>query len=317
MAPSCREQAFTNTLTLQMKGNETIYEGNKTPLEVNTNATSFSWTPTDGLNDATLETPTANPSSSTTYFLTATTGPWSLPASVHVIVNPAPVAAVSKDTTVCYGGKAQLSGSRGVSFAWSPSTFLNNDNSFDPIAFNMTAATNYSLAVTDALGCSSIVSAIVHVQVTPQARVFAGDDTAIHVDNSVQLTAVDLNNSGFNHYEWSPVNGLSDPNSNDPVATITQNITYIVQATTPAGCAAMDTISIEAYTLSDIFVPSGFTPNGDGHNDVLGSILMGVRDFNYFAVYNQWGQRVFYTAEPKAALDGTLNGVAQNADNYV
>src|SRR6185437_6776108 len=246
---------FTNTLTLQMKDEYTICEGNKTPLEVNTNATSFSWTPADGLNDATLETPTASPSSSTTYFLTATTGPCSLPGSVHVIVNPAPVAAVSNDTTICYGGKAQLSGSGGVSFAWSPATFLNDKNSSNPIASAMTTSTNYSLVVTDAWGCSSIIPAVVHVQVTPQARVFAGDDTAIHVDNSVQLTAVDLNNSGFNDYEWSPANGLSDPNSNDPVATITQSITYTVRATTPAGCAATDTISIEAYTLSDILVP--------------------------------------------------------------
>jgi gliding motility-associated-like protein len=308
---------FTNSLTLQVEGPDTICEGTKTTLIIHTNASSFSWTPSDGLNDAALEAPVASPTTTATYFVTVSTGPCSQTGSVRVIVNPAPIASVSRDTTVCYGGKAQLSGSGGVSFAWSPPDFLNDMNSPDPIALAMTASTAYTLVVSDALGCSSIVPAVVQVQVTPPARVFAGDDTAIHVNHSLVLDAVDVNNSGFKNYQWSPAYGLNDPSSKDPVATITQNITYTVLAITAAGCRAMDTISIEAYALSDIFVPSGFTPNGDGHNDILRPVLIGVRYLKYFALFNRWGQRVFYTTDPKSGWNGMLNGVPQNAGTYV
>jgi gliding motility-associated-like protein len=308
---------FTNDLTLQTKDQDTICEGDKVSFTVTTNASSFSWTPTDGLNNANLETPVASPSSTTTYSLTATTGPCSRTGSVRVIVNPAPIPTAYKDTTICYGGKAQLTGGGGVSYAWSPSTYLDDRNSSHPVASAMTASTTYSLVVTDALGCHSLLPAVVQVQVTPKTRVFAGDDTAIHINHSLQLTAIDVNNSGFNAYQWFPPDGLSDAYSKDPVATITQNITYSVIAVTAAGCRAVDTISIEAYALSDIFVPSGFTPNNDGHNDLLRPVLIGVRDLKYFAVYDRWGQRVFYTSDPRSGWNGTINGISQPSGTYV
>jgi len=155
------------------------------------------------------------------------------------------------------------------------------------------------------------------VTVMPPPKVFAGDDTAVQISRSLPLQAVDVNNSGFTSYQWSPAQGLSNPFSQDPTALIRGNITYFVTATTPVGCIGKDSIVIEAFAYSDIIVPNAFTPNGDGHNDVLRAIAVGMKEFRYFSVFNRGGQQVFTTSNPSVGWDGTLNGRPMVPGAYV
>jgi len=58
-----------------------------------------------------------------------------------------------------------------------------------------------------------------------------------------------------------------------------------------------------------IFVPSGFTPNNDGENDVL--FVRGVFiDELTFIIYDRWGDQVFETNNQEIGWDGTKNGEA-------
>jgi gliding motility-associated-like protein len=157
----------------------------------------------------------------------------------------------------------------------------------------------------------------VQVNVTPPAVVFAGDDTTILIGQTLPLDAVDVNNVGFTSYQWSPAIGLDNPGIQDPLATITGDITYLVTAMTAQGCVGTDSITIKAVTMSDIIVPNAFTPIGDGRNDVLKPHAIGIRDFKYFAVYNRWGQRMFYSTNEGAGWDGTVGGQAQPMGTYV
>jgi gliding motility-associated-like protein len=175
----------------------------------------------------------------------------------------------------------------------------------------------YQLMVTDANGCTSLQPAQVTVTVTPPPEVFAGNDTSVLVGQPVPLNAVDVNNSGFDSYTWSPATGLSNAFVQKPIAYPTESTLYTVVASTADGCTGTASISIKVYEVSDIFVPSGFTPNGDGHNDLLRAIPIGIRDFKYFVVYNRWGQRVFQTADPAIGWDGTLNGQMQGTGTFV
>jgi len=47
-------------------------------------------------------------------------------------------------------------------------------------------------------------------------------------------------------------------------------------------------------------------PHNDGKNDVLKAIPVGMKSFSFFAIYNRWGQRVFYTTYQQKGLDGLL-----------
>jgi gliding motility-associated-like protein len=64
-------------------------------------------------------------------------------------------------------------------------------------------------------------------------------------------------------------------------------------------------------------MPSGFTPNHDGRNDVIRPILAGIKQLIYFRVYNRWGQLVFSTSEVNKGWDGDVGGSQQSSQNFV
>jgi gliding motility-associated-like protein len=308
---------LNSNLTLLMGAGATICQGTDTPLTLTTNATAFFWSPSASLNDSNLSEPVASPAATTTYTLTASLGICVGTGTETVTVLPAPIPTATPSATTCYGQSVQLQGSGGVSYQWSPATYLSSTTVPDPVVQQPLKSVAYSLNVTGANGCTSIAPAITLVEVAPPPVVFAGDDTAVLVGQTLPLDAIDVNNTGFSTYQWSPAIGLDNPSIQDPVATITTDITYTVTATTPAGCLGTASIKILAVTMSDIVVPNAFTPNGDGHNDVFRVHAIGIKDFKYLRVFNRWGQQVFYGASEGAAWDGTVGGQAQPMGTYV
>jgi gliding motility-associated-like protein len=86
-------------------------------------------------------------------------------------------------------------------------------------------------------------------------------------------------------------------------------------------CAVRTTNSIKLQfdaCLPDtkVFVPTAFTPNRNGTNDVLRPIFYHVTSLRYFKIYNRWGQQVFETSVLGKGWDGTLNGSPQPPETY-
>jgi gliding motility-associated-like protein len=307
---------LNDNLLTSIGANPTICQGQSVVLPAGSNGVKFSWSPTTGLSDPNVLTPTASPATTTQYTLTTTWGACTGKQGVTVNVNPAPVPDAGPNQQTCDGVSVQLHGTGGQC-SWTPITWLDNSGSATPTVVSPTHTITYSLNVTDANSCTSLQPAMVTITVMPQAVVSAGNDTSILKGKSVQLGAADVNGSGFTSWTWSPASGLSDPATQDPVATPQVTTTYIVEATSPAGCTATGSVTLKVYATVDILVPSGFTPNGDGHNDVLRAIPMGIREFRYFVVYNRWGVRVFQTTDPTIGWDGTIGGQAQPSDTFV
>jgi gliding motility-associated-like protein len=309
---------LTDNLALAVDPAATICQGTSVMLNVATNATAFSWSPATGLDNPNAELPNASPAATTTYTLTAGLGVCVMTGTETITVLPAPIpmAAVIGSDTICYGQSVQLQGSGGVSYQWSPATYLSSATIPDPVVEQPQKSLTYALNVMGANGCVSIEPAVVMVDVTTPV-VFAGNDTAVLIGQTLQLNAVDIDNSGFTNFQWSPAIGLDNPSIQDPVATITGDITYTVTASTPTGCTATASIKIVGVTVSDIVVPNAFTPNGDGHNDVLRVHLIGIKDFKYFRVFNRWGEQVFSSANEGVGWDGTVGGNAQPMGTYV
>ena len=159
-------------------------------------------------------------------------------------------------------------------------------------------------------GCvSDTFSQPIEVQ---QTHAFAGDDTTAAMGYPIQLNA-----TGGTYYTWSPATNLNDPNIADPIATLTQDTRYTVTAYSPAGCPTSASILIKVFKGPAIFIPSAFTPNGDGANDVLKIVAPGIRQLIYFRVFDRWGKEVFYTTALDATWDGTLNGKPLPVGVYV
>lgn len=70
-------------------------------------------------------------------------------------------------------------------------------------------------------------------------------------------------------------------------------------------------------TLSSIFVPNTFTPNGDGINDLFSPICNGILNGNYnLKIYNLGGEVIFETSNPDQDWDGTKRGMYCENGNY-
>jgi gliding motility-associated-like protein len=135
----------------------------------------------------------------------------------------------------------------------------------------------------------------------------------------LNATASDATATSFN---WTPGTGLNFTNIYNPVVTLGPEygdyITYIVRATNPDGCYGEDDIKVTLFkTGPDIFVPSAFTPNNDGLNDKIFPICVGIRQLDFFRVFNRWGQLVFQTSRIGEGWDGRIKGLLQDTNNYV
>jgi len=279
-------------------------------------ALSYQWTASTGEKVQAIKSPLVKPLVNTRYYVLANLGKCQSKDSVLAKVAPYPTATVGSDMTICFGSRVQLNGAvTGSVFSWSPTNSLINENTLTPTA-GPTKTTAYILTATDTIGCPKPKSDTIIVTVIPLVTAYAGKDTIVLPNQPLQLIA-----TGGITYTWSPTTGLNDPNIFNPIATLSDNIdaiTYTVRVTGPNGCFSEDQVLVTVYKSSaTIFVPSAFTPNGDGKNDALKPITVGISKLNYFSIYNRWGQLLFTTTEIGKAWDGSFNGVTQPSGTYV
>lgn len=308
---------LNNTVTLAAGANTTICEGKTYQINAISNGTSFVWTPAATLSNGSILNPVAKPATTTKYHITATTGLCTKRDSITVFVDPAPVPNAGPDITVCYAQDHQMNGSGGVSYTWSPATNLDDPTIFNPTINKPTSSVIYALAVVDAKGCNSLKDDSISIVVTAPAILYVGNDTTIAMRQPLKLFSRDINNSGFAIYNWSPAYGLDIPFIANPTAVLDRNITYHVYASTAAGCEAFDTINIKVYEGPELYVPNAFTPDGNGLNDILKVISIGMKEFHFFRIYNRYGQLLFSTNDPNKGWDGTIKGKPQNSGTYV
>ena len=307
---------LTVNLFLNRPGDVTICEGTSAQLQLSTNATSYSWTPATGLNNTGISNPVANPSVTTKYYINVILGRCSTSDSMIVNVNKAPVPDAGPDGDICYGQSDTLQGSGGIQFIWTPALYLNITSGANPIATpNLT--TTYSLSVIDAVGCRSLVTDDVKVVVSQPLRVYTFPfDTTGYPGDKFQLQVA---SAGIT-YKWSPASRLSNINIPNPIVTvgdIGDDIIYQVVATTADGCKGEGYVTIKVSKGPDIYVPTGFTPNGDGKNELFMPIPIGIKSYKYFRVFNRWGQLIFSTSKQNEGWDGKLGGKEQPAGIYV
>lgn len=302
---------LNNTVTVDTRVDTTVCQGQPVTLTTVSNGTSFNWQPGATLNNATALSPVATPPSTTQYFVTASLGICNRTDSVTVSILPAPIPNAGPDTAICFGARANLHASGGIAYLWSPAQTLSANNISNPVASPL-GTTTYTVMVRDALGCNSLRADSVTVTVFPAIDAFAGRDTVVAINQPLQLQA-----TGSTNYLWTPPTGLSNPNIANPIAVLQNDISYLVTVSDAIGCKDTASIRIKVYLGPEIYVPNAFTPNGDGKNDVLRAIVIGFKSFDYFTVFNRWGQRIFTTSDYRRGWDGTFNGLLQNQGNYV
>jgi len=75
---------------------------------------------------------------------------------------------------------------------------------------------------------------------------------------------------------------------------------------TNASTSSLSNIA-EATPKPTMYIPSAFTPNGDGINDFFGVKAEGIKLFK-LQIFNRWGEIVFETDDITNLWDGTYQG---------
>lgn len=303
-------------VTLRAIPDTTICATDTLRLGATTDGLRFLWNNPATLDNPTLLRPRARPVSTTVYTITATIGGCNATDDVEVRLVPYPGASAGIDTIVCNNTPAQLSGSIvGSSFVWSPAGTLVNANTLTPTAYPR-RTTQYVLAAYDTLGCPKPGFDTVLVTVNPEVVAFAGRDTAVVVGQNLEFNA-----SGGVSYAWSPPVALSSTIIPNPKAVYDgsfDSIRYNLVVTDANNCSDEATVLVKIFkTNPQIFVPTAFTPNGDGKNEIVAPIAVGITRLNYFRIYNRWGQLVFETTINGKGWNGTLAGKLQPSATYV
>ncbi|MBR9923157.1 MAG: T9SS type B sorting domain-containing protein [Bacteroidetes bacterium] len=176
----------------------------------------------------------------------------------------------------------------------------------------------FYVTVTNQYGCEGMDSTQVNV-IDMGIGLFAmadPDTIILNAGDSAYLWTVD--NPDY-LYTWDPGETLDNPFVFNPVAFPTETTTYTVFVEGDNGCISSREVEVvvidPSCTEPFVFVPSGFTPNGDGNNDgfyVRGNNI----DEVYIAVYNRWGQKLFETNDKDIGWDGTFKGRELPPDTY-
>lgn len=124
------------------------------------------------------------------------------------------------------------------------------------------------------------------------------------VGGSVFLEPVITGN--ISKYTWSPATWLDNANTRTPRSTPAGDITYKLMVSTPEGCNASGSVMVALLTAP--VIPTAFSPNGDGINDVWN--IPSLQSFSNCTVqvFNRYGKIVFSSTGYPKPWDGSYNG---------
>jgi gliding motility-associated-like protein len=131
-------------------------------------------------------------------------------------------------------------------------------------------------------------------------------DTQLYRGSTIQLGVQALSGKPV-AYQWQPDPHLSCTTCTHPIATVPYSKRFIVSAKNRYGCTDQDTVTIQTYSEGPVQLPSAFTPNGDGLNDVF--YVISSRDVQRiadFQIFNRFGERVFRKTD--ALPNNPMNG---------
>lgn len=201
-------------------------------------------------------------------------------------------------------GNSQGSLTSTVSGGSAPYNYLWSDGS-NATSITGLQAGSYGLQVTDSKGCRNDTTGIIVLNELNNISLLLGNDTLICPGETLVLNA-----GSFDNYRWQD-------NSAAPTFTVTTTGNYSVTVTDVDGCIASDAISV-TVDCSDIYFPTGFTPNNDLLNDEFGpgGNIAAVKNYS-LRVFNRWGDVIFQSNNPSKKWNGSTKSIGVATGTFI
>ncbi|MFI5187776.1 MAG: gliding motility-associated C-terminal domain-containing protein [Chitinophagales bacterium] len=129
-----------------------------------------------------------------------------------------------------------------------------------------------------------------------------------------QHTTLHSNGNGSIVWDINPT--LSCTLCSDPIASPVTTTVYNVTNISPEGCKVTDQFKLVVLNDAEVFVPTAFTPNGDGHNDSFGPLGKVPDDFS-MQIFNRYGDVVFKSSSMNSRWNGEYKGTIQRTDVFI
>lgn len=272
----------------------------------------YRWTPGDYFQDSVLQNPIVRVDSSVKIYVRTMGRNGCLVSDSTTIIIPANKRSVTPDAQICLGDGIQLRSYNGVKTRWYESKGLTGGTYDKPTSLscdtcertiaNPKETTTYYAAITSEDNCTDTFRTSVTVGALPGVRI-VNKDTTIKYGQSVLLNAF-----GAAQYYWTPIAGVTNANIASTMVQPLVTTTYVVTGTGVNGCKDRDSVKITVDYRSPVSVPSAFSPNGDGKNDVFRLVGVTFQTLMEFRIFNRWGQEVFSTNNINDGWNGTFNG---------
>lgn len=216
----------------------------------------------------------------------------------NLTVNMRPKPALGADRNLCAGSSIKLSPGNFVSYTW-------QDQSTSTTFLAKTTGI-YFVRVTDQNNCSASDTIAIKNILSLPANFLKPVDSICSYES---LSVYSLNS--YSSYLWST-------GSTAPQIVVDKPGNYQLEVRDAGGCVGKETITIYPRDCAiGCYVPTAFTPNHDGKNDVFRPLLFGNVKKYQFTVYNRWGQIVFQSIEVNRSWDGTVGGVLLDPNVFV
>lgn len=290
--------------------------------DIPTKTWPYRWEPGTFVYDSTAGVTTAYVNSSTTFTVFTKGGnKCEVKDSVTVTISQHDLRVTPMDTIICEGDSYQAIAT-GTGNAPSQ-TFLWYDQNGGSSGLSCTTCPNpiitpqvpgsltYTCTRLDSYGCGDTVVIKVTSKPVPTVSILNGDSITI----KYQQQEVNLVATGAQVYNWTPVWGLSNPNMPNTVASPAEPTLYYVYGISSLGCRNWDSIYVDIDYHDNLYVPSAFSPNGDGNNDLFRVANLTFQNIQEFKVLNRWGQELF-SATDNRGWNGTFKGKQQDPATY-
>lgn len=214
-----------------------------------------------------------------------------------LVVNANPVPDLGKDGNLCIGQQLTVTPGVFTSYAWQ------DGSSGNKFAINSTGT--YWVTVTNSNNC--FATDTIRITTVPLPSNFLKATDSVCSYESLVIRSL----QNFKTYLWS----TGEAQNNISVAAPGQ---YWLKVTDANNCFASDTITVlPKECMYGVYLPTAFSPNGDGKNEVFHPLIFGKVKKYQFTIYNRWGQAVFLTTEPHKAWDGKVAGVLQDPAIFI